>query len=333
MSIHRNKAKFIPYFLYTIATIFFTACHFDPYAIKIDVDTAKLSECLEKNDRCLMVLSVATKNIPESSYKSYTDSLKHFNYNFQIIGKALGWNGWLTRGAAMRAAMVNLTKKYPQEKLDKIIIVSSDTGDVLVQSGPEKLLYKFNSKKIDLQKSYPNKFKKDLVMVGGEWSCGGNCEPRSRSWFDRLDIAPEKRLFPYTQGGFLMGSVPALLRYYNYTVEYMNTIRNDDQIAMGNFAINNPEYIYIDYRQELAATMTRYKSGNKTPKTGIDYNKNNLYKLDNKGYTLSSEVQEKIGSKEKIYPAFIHVPNNTRSDSVREFWEKLIEDLKTTAWK
>jgi hypothetical protein len=271
---------------------------------------------------------------PESSYQHYTDSLKKFGYDFHIIGRDLGWNSWITRGSAMRSAILSLKQNFSKEDLKKIVVVTSDTGDVLVQNGPKTLLEKFNKKKAELKNQYRKQLDVDnMVMVGGEWFCGGTCEPRSSFWFDRLKIDVKERLFPYPQGGFLIGTADSLFGYFNYTVQFMRDVENDDQIAMGNFAIDHPAHIYIDYKQELAATILEKFPGEQTPDTGLDYDRDKLYDFSKEGYALSQTLQNRIGSSATIYPSFLHVPNNVRRESVMKFWEKLVDHLKSTAWQ
>lgn len=305
---------------------------FNPDDISVNFDTKNLRECVKNKDKCLIVLSVVTKNISSDSYPNYSYSLNKYGYDFHIIGTDLGWNGWITRGAAMRAAMNNLKNTFNAEELKKILVISSDTGDVLVQKSPDELLALYKNKLIQIETQFPGQLEtQDLVIVGGEWHCGENCEQNSKVWFDRLKIDQRERYFRYPQGGFLMGSPIALHNFYEYTVKFMNLEINDDQIAMGKFAINYPSKIYIDYKQELVATIVI--PGHLDEKTGLDLDENKLYTFSEKGLSLGDALRKKIGSVEKIYPAFLHVPNNMRNNRVREYWDKLVAHLKMTAWK
>lgn len=305
----------------------------DPVVIDLNLD--RLKTCLKTEDRCLIVLSVATKNISAESYQWYTEGLKKFDYDFHIIGTNLDWNGWITRGEAMKAALETLSQNFSHEELEKkIIVATSDTGDVLVQEPPQQLMSKFEKKQNDLKTKFGSKLDAEhLVIVGGEWFCGVNCERRSHEWFDRLNIDKNQRIFPYAQGGFLMGPAAAAKKFYAYTVDFMKSKINDDQIAMGNFAIEHPAHIYIDYQQEIAATIVENALSNTKPVSGLNYDQNHLYELADKGVALGEDVQQRIGSTEKIYPTFLHVPNNTRSASAKTYWEKLVDHLKIKTWK
>lgn len=308
---------------------------FDPSSVRISVETDTLKRCLKNEDLCLMVLGVATKNMTEKSYSPYVESLKSFAFNYQIIGKHLDWHGWITRGAIMKAAMMNLKNNFTDEELRKIIIVTSDTGDVLVQGGPNELLNLYKQKIVELKTDLPDELDTEkLIIVGGEWACGANCEKKASSWFDRLKIEKSKRYFPHPQGGFLMGPPDALLEYYTYTVEYMDLKKNDDQIAMGNFALDCPRKIYIDYQQEIVATIAVIGGDYIIPDTGLNTYEKKLYKFTDKGLTLGDDISAAIGrSKETVYPPFLHIFNNTRSAQVKDYWDDLVAHLKQKVWK
>lgn len=300
----------------------------------IDFDLSPLRQCVAHEERCLIVLSVATKNIAADSFQTYTDGLKQFGYDFHIIGTNRNWKGWVTRGLSMQDALAKIEEEFTAQELNKIIIATSDTGDVVVQRGPRELLDQFEKKLIAIRDQFGTKLRtNDLVIVGGEWFCYGNCDARVRTWYERLGIDESKRIFPHAQGGFLMGPVTAAKRFYDYTVEFMLSRRNDDQIAMANFAIDHPQYIYIDYQQELAATIVDFFSPGRPPIEGFDYSEANTYEFADKGLALSKAVQQIIGSAETIYPSFLHVPGNTRAGYVKTYWDKLVAHIKQKAWQ
>lgn len=307
----------------------------DPNALKIPIKTSGLEKCLSNEKQCLMVLSVATKNIPAKSYAPYEESLKYLGYNYEIIGVDQDWHGWITRGAIMKGAMDYLSKRFTREELKKIIIVSSDTGDVLVQRGPADLLALYRGKKAELKAQYPDKLDtENLIVVGGEWVCGGNCEKKATSWFDRLNIEKTKRYFPYAQGGFLMGPVDALLDYYTYTVDFMETVYNDDQIAMGNFVHNYPHEVYIDFQQEIMTTILVRPGDTISSETGVNFFQDKLYKFTSAGFALGDTFSNTIGKPlDTVYPVFLHMPNNTREEPVKNYWDRLVDHLQKTVWK
>jgi hypothetical protein len=320
-----NKASYIAILL--IGFCFVNGC-FNPYDVKITFDVAPLKECLKKNEKCIIVLSVSTKNIPSSSYRDYTYSLEKLGYDFHIIGGELGWSGWITRASAMRAAILHLKNNFSEEELKKIMVVSSDTGDVLVQNNPQDLLNAYEKKCAELKTQFSKQLEtEDLIIAGGEWNCGGNCLQKSSKWFERLKIDRKERYFPYPQGGFLMGSPNALFPYYEYIIKYMDEVFNDDQIALGRFVVEYPSKIYIDYKQEFAATIILGGRFDDATQVHLDY------QLSEHGLALGDELSKKIGKSDKIYPAFLHIPNNTREEHVINFWQKLISHLKMTAWK
>jgi hypothetical protein len=56
-------------FLTSLFAVMFSACQgkktdFDPYNVNVSFDSSRLADCLKKEDQCLIVLSVATKNVP-----------------------------------------------------------------------------------------------------------------------------------------------------------------------------------------------------------------------------------------------------------------------------
>lgn len=316
--------------------IFFIIGCSDDSSVDIKFDISSLKECVKNEDHCVTILSVSTKNISKDSYLPYSEALTKLKYDYHIIGTDLDWRGWITRGAAMKGAMIYLKNNFSPKELKKIVVASSDTGDVLVQKGPAELIKMYKAKTAELEKNYKTLLDtENLIIVGGEWWCSGNCEKQASSWFDRLEIPNSKRYFPHPQGGFIMGPVDALYDYYTYTTQYMTTVENDDQIAMGNFAIEYPEKIYIDYKQEIAATILMVSEYYPSEETGLNLDENNLYEFTNKGLSLSKKLIAEIGriDSDGVYPAFLHMPNNTRKEVVKTYWNKLVAHLRQTVWE
>lgn len=322
--------------LFAIATTLLStiSCN-KPFSELPPLDLSKLKACLKTENECLFVMSIATKNIKEESYAEYVRGLKRFDYNFQILGNQLDWEGWITRGRAMKSALIQLENSFTPVELNKIIVVTSDTGDVLVQRDPQYLLQKYKNKTDEIKNKFPKLKSNDLVIVGGEANCGSNCDPNIYKWYDKLNIPQTERIFPYVQGGFLMGPVLAMKRFYSYTVEHMSNITNDDQIAMAGFALENPEHIYIDYHQEIAATIVEFGQNNPNapPAIGLNYDWNQAYQFAPLGLALGEEIQKRIGSDEKIYPIFIHLPNNQRERAASHYWKRLVDHVRATAWQ
>lgn len=319
--------------LVVLGCLSFFSCdkHLQGDAAILPFNPEKLNACLAREDRCVLALSVATKNIDAQTYTEFTDSMKIMGYDSHVIGRDLIWHGWITRGETMRKAMASLKEYFSPEALKKIIVVSTDTGDVLTQRPPKELLRKYYEKTKALHEKYGDKLDtENLIIVGSEWYCGTNCGRQSLSWYDRLGIPESKRAFAYPQGGFIMGPPEALLNYYTHTVNFMNKVENDDQIAMGDFIANNPSKAYIDYLQEIVATTLLYRGFDAT--TGLNYDINEIYQLLPKGLALGKELLKLIGTNENIYPAFIHMPNNRRDDQYKKLWERFVDHLQKTVW-
>lgn len=300
-------------------------------AAELPWNSEKLNLCLKNEARCVIALSVATKNIDPQSYAEFSKSMKIMDYDFHVIGRDLAWKGWITRGKAMRNAMLSLKNHLSPEDLKKVIVVSTDTTDILTQRSPKELLRKYDAKTKGLNEKYGDKLDTaNLIIVGGEWYCGGNCLPQSLSWYERLGIPESKRPFPFPQGGFVMGPVEALLNYYTHTVNYMTEKINDDQLAMGDFVVNNPSKIYIDFYQEIVATTLLDRGFDAG--TGLNYDVNEIYQFLPDGLALGKEVLALMGSNENIYPVFIHVPNNTKQDHYIKLWDRIVNHLQKNVW-
>lgn len=204
-------------------------------------------------NHCLISLSVATKNIKEESYAPFTQGLKNFNYDFEVLGRQSDWKGWITRAQVLK-------KKLEEIKNSgfKGLILNSDTGDVLIQRGPAELAMIYEGLVEHLKASQLPFDYDNLIVVGAEEYCAGNCNPEVVSWFEKygnnlnLSEAPKYR---YPNGGFLLGPVEAMITYYTFTENYMKTVTNDDQHAMQGFTIKFPEKIFIDYKGRFVANV------------------------------------------------------------------------------
>ncbi|XP_066493442.1 procollagen-lysine,2-oxoglutarate 5-dioxygenase 1 [Tiliqua scincoides] len=95
----------------------------------------------------LMVLTVATKET--EGFRRFRRSAQFFNYNFKVLGLGEDWHGEDTKKTAGGGQKVRLLKSALEEYADKedMVILFTESYDVLFASGPVELLKKFRQAK------------------------------------------------------------------------------------------------------------------------------------------------------------------------------------------
>lgn len=95
----------------------------------------------------LVVLTVATKET--DGFRRFRRSAQFFNYNIKVLGLGEDWHGEDTKKTAGGGQKVRLLKSALEEYADKedMVILFTESYDVLFASGPVELLKKFRQAK------------------------------------------------------------------------------------------------------------------------------------------------------------------------------------------
>ncbi|KAM3932213.1 procollagen-lysine,2-oxoglutarate 5-dioxygenase 2 isoform 2-T2 [Leptodactylus fuscus] len=91
----------------------------------------------------LLVLSVATQET--DGFHRFMQSAKHFNYTVKVLGKGLEWKGGDVANSIGGGQKVRLLKEALESIADQedLIVLFTDSYDVIFAGGPEELLKKF----------------------------------------------------------------------------------------------------------------------------------------------------------------------------------------------
>ena len=185
----------------------------------------------------LLILSVATEI--NTGVKLFIESMKHFNYEYKILGFGKKWNGGDMEKGPGGGQKINLLKEelrtWDIYKKKNTTILFTDSYDVIFLSNVNDLLKKYS------------KFDKDSVLFSSEKSCWPN-EDLKTKYPD--SSSPYKYL---NSGGFigLANNIDSIINDVPIN-DY-----DDDQLYFTNIFLSNKYKIKIDYNCEIFQTMNK----------------------------------------------------------------------------
>lgn len=181
----------------------------------------------------MSVLVLAFANQENILLDNLQNSLRKYGYHYQIIGKGMKWENFMTKVKACYDYILQV-KNY-----ELVCIV--DAFDMLACGSPKKLVRKFK------------RYHKDIV-VGGENACGGNCTPLD-AHFKYSDN--EKGRYQYANGGFYIGYPKAVAHMLKYILDLGI---EDDQIGIGKYMNKYPYNTCLDHNGSLISNVNITKS-------------------------------------------------------------------------
>lgn len=185
----------------------------------------------------LLILSVATEM--NTGVKLFVESMKHFNYEYKILGLGKKWNGGNMEKGTGGGQKINLLKEelsaWDIYKKQNTTVLFTDSYDVI-----------FISNVNDLLKKYSN-FDKDYVLFSSEKSCWPNKELKTKY--------PESSSpYRYLNSGGFIGLANNIDNIIN---DIPINDYDDDQLYFTNMFLSNKYKIEIDYNCEIFQTMNR----------------------------------------------------------------------------
>lgn len=206
----------------------------------------------------IKVFALASREISENSYKYWSDSVKHFGYDYKVLGREDKWAGWSYR-----------TKKYLEESQKALeqgyeYVVLTDISDTFFCASSYELYDKLLDMKYD-------------VTIGGERILFYN-DPDEllRYRMERkLDkICKDRYIYP--NGGFVAGNIKSVIELLKLNSEckddqkgYCDIIVRKDLPfdfrvdGTAHFAANVPNYGLVAWIEE---NIWEWKSGRPTNK-------------------------------------------------------------------
>lgn len=181
----------------------------------------------------IFVISFANKkNILSSNLEN---TLKKYNYDYEIIGDGLKWENFMTK--------IRECYKYIKSNKDfnkNTVIAIVDCYDLFACDSPKKLIKKF--------KSFDKK-----IVAGAESMCLGNCIPLN-SYYRYHDMK-KNHPYQYANGGFYIGYKEYILDMLHFMLKLNNP---DDQIALCKYINKYPKNVGIDTTGSMVSNITLY---------------------------------------------------------------------------
>ncbi|XP_063001547.1 procollagen-lysine,2-oxoglutarate 5-dioxygenase 1 [Elgaria multicarinata webbii] len=105
------------------------------------------THCAKQQDDNLLVLTVATKET--EGFRRFQRSAAFFNYDLKVLGSGEEWHGGDNEKTAGGGQKIRLLKSALEEYADKedLVILFTESYDVIFASGPAELLKKFRQAK------------------------------------------------------------------------------------------------------------------------------------------------------------------------------------------
>lgn len=183
----------------------------------------------------IKILTVATKNLNKKKFEKWERSVKHFGYNYEIIGRDVKWSGWKGRTKMYKDALEKVTEPY---------VALTDCNDLFF-SGSSNELY---DKLISLG---------DDLIVGGEMYCyytnGKYPSEEVKDFFEKI----KKSDHPFPNAGFITGKTEKVLK-----LKGSHTDCKDDQAGCFETIYNKEMDLKIDYKTTLVGNIPRVPGKN-----------------------------------------------------------------------
>lgn len=179
------------------------------------------------------LLTVATREVPSSSYERWETTARHYGYNYDIIGRNESWKGFGTKTKLYHERLQTVTEPYTilTDCLDLFFVgSSSEIYDKFIHSGKD-------------------------IIIGGEpqiWYVNGKYNKQEMKDFFHSFANGEFQVYP--NSGFIMGKTEVVKRLVE-----MNVDHPDDQAACFEVIYENKLPLAIDYKTALVANVPNYK--------------------------------------------------------------------------
>jgi hypothetical protein len=179
----------------------------------------------------LLVLTLATREIPENKYKYWLDSAHYFGYNCQVVGRENMWQGFGCKISLYYQAVQNTSSKY---------ICLTDCTDLFFTGSSWEMMDKYRKHE-------------GKIIIGGEeeiWYLKGMYpkEDVNKFFVDRAQTA-----HCYPNSGYLLGSRENILKLLQAHISY-----SDDQGACYDSMYTQRLPLAIDYYTELVGNVPHY---------------------------------------------------------------------------
>ena len=164
--------------------------------------------------------------------KNWELLVKHFNYDYTILGLGEKWNGWCQR---TKAYLDFVRIQEPNQ-----IVVLCDSYDVLIIDSPTNLHNKFI------------KMKKNVIVSAEPQCCTGKMN-LTKNKYNFTNIckkrAPKHNQFIYPCAGCVMGYAKDLAIMYDMILH--SKFDKDDQSALDNLWIKDIKLFELDYKSNI----------------------------------------------------------------------------------
>lgn len=187
----------------------------------------------------IKVLTIATREIVESSYERWETTARHYGYNYEILGRKEKWTGFGTKIRIFHEAVKSVTEPY---------VLLTDCTDLFFCGSSDELYHKFITNYISQNKD---------TVVGGEINLyypGGKHDPSViQTYFQNIKESPQA----LPNSGFIIGKTEQVLRLLTLHIDY-----KDDQVACIDTIYEGKFPLFIDYKTELVGNVPNYKANN-----------------------------------------------------------------------
>ena len=179
----------------------------------------------------IKLLTIATKELFDSTFKRWEITAKHYGYDYEILGRDTVWKGFSTKIGIYCNALKNTTTPY---------VVLTDCLDLFITAPSDELYHKFISQNND-------------IIIGSEmmlwYPNGKNNSIDINNYFNSIKQSPQA----YPNSGFIMGKTSEVLKLMTSHLSHF-----DDQAACIDTIYENKFPISIDYRTEFVGNIPDY---------------------------------------------------------------------------
>ncbi len=177
----------------------------------------------------IKLITLATKEIPESQFSKWKNTAEYYGYHYEIIGRQDQWNGFKSKIKQFNDVLQRVTEPYT---------ILTDCTDLFFTASSDEAYDKFISMKKD-------------IIVGGEpelWYQNGRYDKNIiKDFFFNLANGAEH---PYPNTGFLVGKTEALRRLMSINID-----QRDDQAACIDIIYDGTVAIDVDYDTKLIGNI------------------------------------------------------------------------------
>lgn len=179
----------------------------------------------------MIVLSTATRNVPEEKFEKLTESCSAMGYRLKMIGREEQWTGWPGRTKIVLEEL---------ERSEEEFVVLVDATDVFFVRPAEELLREIEEEGLD------------VPYVGAEmfigYKDGKYSEDRMVEYYRNLCPTDE----PFPNGGFLIGRRKDLIR-----IMRENLSQTDDQAGYIDGIYEGRLSMKLDYENRFIGNIPR----------------------------------------------------------------------------